>query len=108
MESLGLLEQIGSAFIANGAVGLFAAYLLYLNAQLRAELREKEHAHRVELAAERALTLQTQEKRLEDNRKGFDIASSNERALAANSSLIEAALDAFRDDRRATRRRPRT
>lgn len=105
MESLGLLEQIGSAVLANGAVGLLTAYLLYVNAQLRTDAKERREAHRIEIAAKDALIAQIQRERLDDNRKGYDIAIDVARSLDANSSLMEAALQVT--TRRANRRASR-
>lgn len=102
---MGIIEQIGSTLLANGAVGLFAAYLLYVNAQLRTDAKERREAHRIEIASKDALIAQIQKDRLDDTRKGYEIATDVARSLDANSSLIEAALQVT--TRRANRRTSR-
>ena len=99
---VGVIEQIGSALIAYGAPGLFAAYLLYVNAQLRTDAKERREAHRIEIAAKDALIAQIHQERLDDNRKGYEIATDVSRSLDANSRLIEAVLQVT--TRRANRR----
>lgn len=77
--------------ISNGVAGVLAAAvlaLIWFVLMLRAELRDVRLAHKVEIAEKDSIILDLQEKRLVENKVGFEIAKSTQSTLDAFLNAI--------------------
>lgn len=89
-----VVQHGGSWLLTQGVLGLTTMILLFTTAYLYRSREQDRKAHALELASERKLVLELQEKRLVELRSGFD-------AIAKSTSTLETALAFLSKGRRS-------